>query len=309
MADYHGSMNAKNYQEWLEKLLDVLRAKYPADEYYVQLVLDNAAYHVAKIDGQYSISELTTKLKLVDAILKMNKRGYTKEELMQKKTTQIPGFTNKDLRTILKEDGYAPERFIDQLALKHDIDLCFLPPYHPDLNPIEVAWALAKNYVARHNTTRKFDDVKKWLLEGFSTVTPEIWSKLVDKVKRTEDKSWTADQDEIIINIDEDDDEDGAKGHSGRSFSRDAWLDLLLDDQLVQDDGPSQSPDSRPISVEDDEEEDDAGGEGGDEAEMEEEDRELLEYFAQEAAMWDRMQEQRKARPGILEQYKLYDDK
>ncbi|KAJ8911142.1 hypothetical protein NQ315_004432 [Exocentrus adspersus] len=47
-----------------------------------------------------------------------------------------------------------------------------LPPYHPDLNPIEMVWAQIKNNVAKRNVTFKLDDVKKLTEEEFSALTP-----------------------------------------------------------------------------------------------------------------------------------------
>ena len=38
---------------------------------------------------------------------------------------------------------------IDELAKPHGVEVLRLPPYHPDLNPIEVVWAHEK--VSQHN--------------------------------------------------------------------------------------------------------------------------------------------------------------
>jgi hypothetical protein len=42
---------------------------------------------------------------------------------------------------------------IDKLLSEHGHSVLRLPPYHPELNPIELIWVLVKNYVAAHNVT------------------------------------------------------------------------------------------------------------------------------------------------------------
>ncbi|PSN56834.1 hypothetical protein C0J52_08287 [Blattella germanica] len=41
-----------------------------------------------------------------------------------------------------------------------------LPPYHCELNPIELIWAQVKGYVARNNKTFNIKDVKRLLAEA-----------------------------------------------------------------------------------------------------------------------------------------------
>jgi hypothetical protein len=60
-----------------------------------------------------------------------------------------------------------------------------LPPYHPELNPIEKTWALVKNEVAARNTTFKMVDVQKLTEQSFTEITPDTWASVcrhVDKV-------------------------------------------------------------------------------------------------------------------------------
>lgn len=54
-----------------------------------------------------------------------------------------------------------------------------MPPYHPQLNPIEVAWAITKNYVSENNDGSDFNKVKLLIREGFKQVTAERWEKLI----------------------------------------------------------------------------------------------------------------------------------
>lgn len=48
---------------------------------------------------------------------------------------------------------------IDEYARENNKTVLRLPPYHWELNPIELAWSSVKNYVRMNNTTFKLKDV------------------------------------------------------------------------------------------------------------------------------------------------------
>ena len=50
-----------------------------------------------------------------------------------------------------------------------------LPPYHPELNPIELIWGLVKGRVARRNNAYNIQRVHKMTLEEIGRVTAEDW--------------------------------------------------------------------------------------------------------------------------------------
>jgi len=81
----------------------------------------------------------------------------------------------------------------------------WLPPYHPDINPIEEAWGIAKDHVGLENDgSQPFDQVKNLLLEGFEKVD---WRPLVRRVHEHEErylKRYEITQPEIgdIIDLD-----------------------------------------------------------------------------------------------------------
>ena len=62
-----------------------------------------------------------------------------------------------------------------------------LPPYRPELNAIETAWAVAKNFVARHNSAQQtFAGLLYVIEKGLEEVTLPVWSGLDEKVKAIE---------------------------------------------------------------------------------------------------------------------------
>jgi hypothetical protein len=61
---------------------------------------------------------------------------------------------------------------INGVLAGHGHFLLCLPPYHPDLNPVELIWLL-KDEVAMKNTTFKLDDVIHFTKEMHASVTPQ----------------------------------------------------------------------------------------------------------------------------------------
>ncbi|KAH6925968.1 hypothetical protein HPB50_012836 [Hyalomma asiaticum] len=82
---------------------------------------------------------------------------------------------------------------IDTLASAAGHEVVRLPPYHCELNPIELVWSQVKGYVASKNTDFKIDSVEKLLLEGIAGVTPQNWFRDCNHVIKLEDETWERD--------------------------------------------------------------------------------------------------------------------
>jgi hypothetical protein len=103
---------------------------------------------------------------------------------------------------------------IDCLLANHGHTVVRLPPYHPDLNPIENIWGIVKSRIAAKNVTFTLGDVHKLAEENFAAVTIEEWSAVCEHVKvleqqylSTEHKMDSA-MERFIINADDDDTSD-----------------------------------------------------------------------------------------------------
>ncbi|KAL3284228.1 hypothetical protein HHI36_018391 [Cryptolaemus montrouzieri] len=86
-----------------------------------------------------------------------------------------------------------------------------LPPYHCELNPIELVWAKMKNYVASKNTSFKFQDMKKLFAESIERIDAVKWQNCINHVvEKVEPKMWQLDHiideqlDPIIVNLEND---------------------------------------------------------------------------------------------------------
>lgn len=111
---------------------------------------------------------------------------------------------------IVRQNKENFEKYIvDETAKAQNITVLRLPPYHCELNPIELIWADVKNFVADKNTTFKMADVQNLFQEALSRVTSERWRKCVKHVKqKVEVDMWKLDNimDDIttvIVNLEE----------------------------------------------------------------------------------------------------------
>jgi len=97
-----------------------------------------------------------------------------------------------ELVEIIKKIAPEPTYVIDEIARKHGREVIRTPPYHPELQPIETCWGVAKNHIARNcNFTMKnlIDQLEK----GFEKVTSKTCAKIIAKVIKTEDQFWIDD--------------------------------------------------------------------------------------------------------------------
>jgi len=58
------------------------------------------------------------------------------------------------------------------LIRAHGADLIYLPPYSPDLNPIELAWSKIKTILRRFKA-RTFSDLIAALKQALLAITPQ----------------------------------------------------------------------------------------------------------------------------------------
>jgi len=77
---------------------------------------------------------------------------------------------------VLDNAGAHRDPRIPPLLARHGAKLVFLPPYSPDLNPIELAWSTLKGFLrgARARTVEVLNNCIAW---GMELVTPEMASQ------------------------------------------------------------------------------------------------------------------------------------
>lgn len=185
--DYHEEMNANIFEEWFEKVLPTLEKE-------CVVVLDNASYHSRKIE---KVPTTATR------------KGDIQSWLQEKNISFQKDMVKDELLHLVKVHKENFNKYaIDELAKTYNRTVLRLPPYHCELNPIELIWAQVKGEIARKNTTFKLKEVKELLDTSLNNVTKENWLNAIKHVKEIEKNMWELDvivenlHDNFIINLD-----------------------------------------------------------------------------------------------------------
>jgi hypothetical protein len=121
----------------------------------------------------------------------------------------------KDMRPMLKD--YPRPSEVEEYAKLKGHEVCWLPPYHPEFNPIEKMWGVAKQHIRdTYNINQDTkDNFKKRIKEGFDKCTPKVWAGACRKCNNARTSSVTAQwlagvklPTSFIITLDDEDDND-----------------------------------------------------------------------------------------------------
>lgn len=189
-GDYHHEMNYENYKKWLlEKLIPNLPPK-------SVLVIDNAPYHNVQKDKAPNSN--SRKSVMIDWLRSKNiyfDNNMLKPDLYNIIKVHKPTFKTYEIDEMLTQRGHSVLR---------------LPPYHPDLNPIELVWASLKQYVAKKNLSFTITYVQQLCDNFFDEFSAAEWKKCCDHAIKWEQKFLEAEPlideitDQFIINLGED---------------------------------------------------------------------------------------------------------
>nr|CAH7766760.1 unnamed protein product [Callosobruchus chinensis] len=171
-TDYHEEMNGEGFENWFSNIL-------PRLEDNCVIVLENAPCHSRKLE------KLPTSA---------SKKSDIQDWLSSKNIAFDKSMLKLQLLEIVKQHKAEYDKYrIDVMAKLQNKTVLRLPPYHCELNAIELIWADIKNFVAQHNTTFKFSDMEL-LSTAVKRITPETWKKCVQHVQeKVEVQMWELD--------------------------------------------------------------------------------------------------------------------
>ena len=171
-GDYHGQMNWGNFSKWFENQL------LPNIPKSSLIIMDNARYHNVFTEDSFPTSQ--NRKEELGSWLDRNCIPWTEDML------------KPELFELCKRFAAAPEFRLDQIAEAAGHKILRTPQYHPELQPIEVCWAIVKNYMADHcDFTMK--NFREELPRAFTKVRPSTCKKLISKVIKKEEEYWSED--------------------------------------------------------------------------------------------------------------------
>ena len=97
-----------------------------------------------------------------------------------------------ELVEILIKVGPQPTYVLDEIASEQGHEVLRTPPYHPELQPIEICWGIVKNEIAR-NCDFTMANLILQLESAFDKVTSETCAGLIRKIRDVEDAFWRDD--------------------------------------------------------------------------------------------------------------------
>ena len=198
-------MTSEHFEEWFNDTI------IPKLEPNSIIVMDNASYHSRRLQ-------------------KIPTKSSAKQEMKDWLTSNGIQFPEKALKcelySLIVSSNSVTVYVIDEIAKAAGHEVVRLPPYHCELNPIEMAWAQVKGHIRVHNTKFTLTHVKELTFDGFAHVGSEEWEKLVQHVQnKVEDKFWEDDAlqesyiEEFIIQVVGDSDEEDSNSDSHISGS------------------------------------------------------------------------------------------
>jgi hypothetical protein len=108
---------------------------------------------------------------------------------------QIPCEANSlkaELVAVLKKIAPIPVYAVDEMARRDGHEILSTPPYHPELQPIELGWGIVKSHIAR-NCDFTLSNLRSPLEEGCTKVDVSTCVKVIRKIKAREDQFWNED--------------------------------------------------------------------------------------------------------------------
>ena len=185
-------MNAENYEKYFEKVCSLLKPN-------SLIVKDNASYH-SRNSEDYSISKW--------------RKAQFQKWLSENNISFSPDALRSELWILRKRHRVEKtSKIVEEIAKKYGHEVLRLPPYHCELNAIELILGDEKRYVARENNSMTIEGVEKLFRKRRGEINQEICRNCIQHVRSVEDKYWEMDRiidqtmDKLMFSVGDSDDE------------------------------------------------------------------------------------------------------
>ena len=190
--DYHESMNAENYDKYFEKVCSLLKSN-------SLIVKDNARFH-SRNSEDYPISKW--------------RKAQIQKWLSENNISFSPDALRSERWILCKRHRVEKtSKIVEEIAKKYGNKVLRLPPYHCELNAIELIWGDEKNYMARENKSMTIEGVEKLFRKQRGEINKEICRNCIQHVRSVEDRYWEMDRiidqkmDKLMFSVGDSDDE------------------------------------------------------------------------------------------------------
>ena len=102
-----------------------------------------------------------------------------------------------DLLKLIKENVFSKNYTVDDIIRNSGHIPLRLPPYHCELNPIELVWAQLKKEISKNNFNNNVVEFRNLISKSFKKINAKFWRKCIRHVVKIEGKFWMRDK---IIN-------------------------------------------------------------------------------------------------------------
>ena len=133
------------------------------------LIMDRAPYHTKVAESDFNIRK-ATKQDLLEFLLEKGVLVDSRGSLQELRYRVLSIFPN-------------PRTYLEIEAEEAGHKVLFTPPYHPELNPIELAWAMVKRPISEKAQPDTNYICEQILPRSFALVTPHVAAKLFSHVE------------------------------------------------------------------------------------------------------------------------------
>lgn len=169
--DYHDDMDYNNFSKWVS---ECLLPNLPNNSV---IVLDNASYHNKQEDKKPNSSFLKADIQ---------------QWLTRHNIAFTPAMTKPELLMCVKSANVQQTYSVDKIITNAGHTVIRLPPYHADLNPIELVWGDIKGRVAEAKS-ESLKEKQELCYKLFQEFTVEKWRKCCEHVYKVEEEYWKKD--------------------------------------------------------------------------------------------------------------------
>lgn len=167
-GDHHNKLTYECYKKWLRTQV------IPNLPRNAVIVIDNESYHNKQYDP-----EPTSNARKSDMLAWLTERRiYHTSDMLKPQLYNL-------IKTHKKQDKIYS---IDKFLAESNYEVLRLPPYHPDLNPIEMAWTAIRNHIASKCKPWGFESAMDLIKEKADLIGPGEWTQMCVKVNEIEEE-------------------------------------------------------------------------------------------------------------------------